>query len=262
MLLPIQDSEDFKGHSRAAHVALAAQYFRRMLRFRHMDFDHTLWLMLNLCAARPLKLIGQALPSLAQPARSDHRPSAACPRRCVNPRHVYRSATYHRGTKNMWARDDPAFVVLLLYLLLVSVVAWSIGFGRCNPRPLLSWARLRALQPKSPAWTEGQLRLMRSVRRHIRCDSRHPFRPRAHPPFRRQPTVPPAPAAQLLSPLLPLPRPVRPARRLRAHRRRARHAMLVDGQHAPPPQRGKQTTSAGQNRIAGVWLLGGGEREG
>mgnify|MGYP003686760791 CR=1 FL=1 len=35
--------------------------------------------------------------------------------------------------KNQWARDDPAFVVVLLYLLLISVVSWCIGFGRCVP---------------------------------------------------------------------------------------------------------------------------------
>jgi hypothetical protein len=137
-MLPIQD-EDFKGHSRAVHVASAARYFRRMLRLRHMDFDHTLWLMLNLCATKALK---QAMAGTAKPCPSwfgsARYPSAACPRRCVNPRHVYRSATYHRGTKNMWARDDPAFVVLLLYLLLVSVVAWSMGFGRCDAGPLVA----------------------------------------------------------------------------------------------------------------------------
>ena len=42
---------------------------------------------------------------------------------------IYRTAMYHSRTKHQWARDDPAFVVVLLYLLLVAVVAWSLAFG-------------------------------------------------------------------------------------------------------------------------------------
>ena len=49
-MLPQQNGEDFKGHSGGAHAATL--YLRRMLRFRHMDIDHTLWLMLNLCVTR------------------------------------------------------------------------------------------------------------------------------------------------------------------------------------------------------------------
>ena len=72
------------------------EYARRMLRFQHMDFEYTTWQMLYLC---------------------------------VNPRRIYRTTTYHARTKHQWARDDPAFVVVLLYLLAVASVAWCLAFG-------------------------------------------------------------------------------------------------------------------------------------
>jgi len=37
---------------------------------------------------------------------------------------------YHSRTKNQWARDDPAFVVVLAYLLLVASLGWSVAFNR------------------------------------------------------------------------------------------------------------------------------------
>mmetsp|Transcript_48728 Transcript_48728/g.157858 ORF Transcript_48728/g.157858 Transcript_48728/m.157858 type:complete len:274 (-) Transcript_48728:93-914(-) len=103
---PLEDDERFKGHDGSA-ARVAALYLRRMTRLRHMDFDQALWQMLCLCS---------------------------------DPRRVYRSATYHRGTKHQWARDDPAFVVLIAYLLLVSTAAWCIGFGRGSPLSVLSLA--------------------------------------------------------------------------------------------------------------------------
>jgi hypothetical protein len=33
---------------------------------------------------------------------------------CISPVKVYRSVYYHKQTRNRWARDDPAFVVLLM----------------------------------------------------------------------------------------------------------------------------------------------------
>jgi hypothetical protein len=54
-------------------------YVRRLLKWRQMDLEYTAWQAWLMC---------------------------------VNPRLVYRHTTYRKQTKNRWARDDPAFVVL------------------------------------------------------------------------------------------------------------------------------------------------------
>ena len=84
------------------------EYVQRMLRWQHMDFEYTIWQMLQLC---------------------------------VNPSRAYRTTLYHSCTKHAWARDDPAFVVVLVYLLFVVSIAWSLAFGA---RSLLSMMRLFA----------------------------------------------------------------------------------------------------------------------
>ena len=38
----------------------------------------------------------------------------------------YRHTSYHKQTKNQWARDDPAFVVLCCAFLALTAVAYCI----------------------------------------------------------------------------------------------------------------------------------------
>ncbi|CAB4428717.1 unnamed protein product [Rhizophagus irregularis] len=71
-------------------------FLRRLFRFPQMDFEFALWQMLYLCIA---------------------------------PRRVYRNIYYHKQTKNQWARDDPAFVVILSFFLGVSAIAWGLVYG-------------------------------------------------------------------------------------------------------------------------------------
>lgn len=47
----------------------------------------------------------------------------------TRPAHVYRTASYQKTHKNQYARDDPAFVVLLAAFLCVSSVMVSVVFG-------------------------------------------------------------------------------------------------------------------------------------
>lgn len=54
-------------------------YVRRLLKWRQMDLEYTAWQAYLMC---------------------------------TNPRVVYRHTTYRKQTKNRWARDDPAFVVI------------------------------------------------------------------------------------------------------------------------------------------------------
>ncbi|GIY32754.1 protein unc-50 homolog A [Caerostris darwini] len=73
-------------------VAKRSKFLRRLFYFKHMDFEFALWQMFNLF---------------------------------VSPQKVYRNFQYRKQTKNQFARDDPAFLVLLGFWLIVS----SIGFA-------------------------------------------------------------------------------------------------------------------------------------
>eukprot|EP00051_Salpingoeca_urceolata_P031812 m.13071 g.13071 ORF g.13071 m.13071 type:complete len:272 (+) comp4443_c0_seq1:322-1137(+) len=72
------------------------KYIRRLFNFRQMDFEFALNQMFYLI---------------------------------VSPQRVYRDFYYHKRTKNQWARDDPAFLVLLAAWLAVSSVGCAIVFG-------------------------------------------------------------------------------------------------------------------------------------
>jgi hypothetical protein len=47
---------------------------------------------------------------------------------CVAPARVYRTTKLHKQTKNQWARDDPAFVVVLACMVAVASLAYAIAF--------------------------------------------------------------------------------------------------------------------------------------
>jgi len=71
------------------------KYWRRLLNFRQMDFEFALWQMLYLV---------------------------------ISPNKVYRNAHFQKTHKNQYARDDPAFVVLLAaFLCLSSILAPSFS---------------------------------------------------------------------------------------------------------------------------------------
>lgn len=68
------------------------KYLRRIWKFRQMDFEYAFWQMIYLF---------------------------------ISPQKVYRNFAYRKQTKDQWARDDPAFLVLLSFWLCAS----SIGFA-------------------------------------------------------------------------------------------------------------------------------------
>merc|ERR1719445_1132903 len=72
------------------------KYLRRIFHFRHMDFEFALWQMVYLLS---------------------------------KPRVVYKNFTYRKKTKAQFARDDPAFLVLLAGWLVVSSAGFSIVLG-------------------------------------------------------------------------------------------------------------------------------------
>lgn len=44
------------------------------------------------------------------------------------PQGVYKTAYYRKQTKNHWARDDPAFMVLQAAFLVIAIIAYSVAF--------------------------------------------------------------------------------------------------------------------------------------
>jgi hypothetical protein len=65
--------------------AKMTRYLRRLVHFTHMDFEMAAWQMVYLLA---------------------------------RPQQVYRNCMYRKRTKDQYARDDPAFLVLLSAALL------------------------------------------------------------------------------------------------------------------------------------------------
>jgi len=47
----------------------------------------------------------------------------------TSPQRVYKTSYYRKQTKNYWARDDPAFVVLQIFLLFIASICYSIAFS-------------------------------------------------------------------------------------------------------------------------------------
>ncbi|QQP56950.1 Protein unc-50 -like protein [Caligus rogercresseyi] len=73
-------------------AAKRAKYLRRLLHFRQMDFEFAVWQMIYLL---------------------------------LDPKRVYRNFKYRKLSKSQFARDDPAFLVLLSSWLLVSTGIYS-----------------------------------------------------------------------------------------------------------------------------------------
>ena len=76
-----------------------------LLQWRQMDVEYTLWQMANLL---------------------------------TSPKAVYRQTSYRKQTKNQWARDDPAFVVVLALLVALATVAYCLAFGHSLSRSLFT----------------------------------------------------------------------------------------------------------------------------
>merc|ERR1719401_2843674 len=73
-----------------------SEYVRRMFQYAQMDITYTFVQMIYLCMA---------------------------------PRKVYQLTSYRKQTKNQWARDDPAFVVVLVFFLVVAAFSYSLALG-------------------------------------------------------------------------------------------------------------------------------------
>ncbi|CAM8922678.1 unnamed protein product [Rhodiola kirilowii] len=92
-MLPTVSKGRSPSHSRSNPVF--PQYLRRLVKWQQMDFEYTFWQMLHLCTA---------------------------------PKVVYQHTKYHKQTKNQWARDDPAFIVICSLLLAVATSAYCAAY--------------------------------------------------------------------------------------------------------------------------------------
>lgn len=81
-----------------------SEYLRRIFSVPQMDFEYTFWQMKYLLLS----------PSL-----------------------VYRTASWHKQTKNQWARDDPAFVLVLMLSMGLSSLAYAVAFHSDDPLHIL-----------------------------------------------------------------------------------------------------------------------------
>lgn len=88
-MLPLSNSNSQQGTNGLP------EYFRRILHYRQMDFEYVFWQIWYLF---------------------------------LRPSRVYRAVKYHKQTKNQWARDDPAFVVVLVMFMAVASLAYSVAF--------------------------------------------------------------------------------------------------------------------------------------
>ncbi|XP_010271213.1 PREDICTED: protein unc-50 homolog isoform X2 [Nelumbo nucifera] len=82
-------------HSNVRQNPVFPQYLRRIVKWEQMDIEYTFWQMFHLC---------------------------------TSPKVVYQHTKYHKQTKNQWARDDPAFVVICSLLLVVATSAYCAAF--------------------------------------------------------------------------------------------------------------------------------------
>ncbi|KAI0654873.1 UNC-50-like protein [Cubamyces menziesii] len=90
---PQLNGGQYRGSSVSSRIPVI---FRRLLRFQSMDFELAAWQLTYLC---------------------------------ISPKRVYRNVYFHKQTKNTWARDDPAILILIAACLCVSAVAWSVVYS-------------------------------------------------------------------------------------------------------------------------------------
>jgi len=93
-MLPTTASQG-RGAARSA-PPLFGPYLRRIVKWQQMDIEYTFWQMVHLC---------------------------------TSPKVVYQHTKYHKQTKNQWARDDPAFVVILILFLVFATSAYCAAYG-------------------------------------------------------------------------------------------------------------------------------------
>ncbi|KAK9020514.1 hypothetical protein V6N11_010536 [Hibiscus sabdariffa] len=117
------------------------QYLRRIVKWQQMDIEYTFWQMLHLCTA---------------------------------PKVVYQHTKYHKQTKNQWARDDPAFVVICSLLLAVATLAYCAAYDHSAAHAVfvvisvfLFHFLLTGVILATSCWYEVAVEYVECIRRHL-----------------------------------------------------------------------------------------------
>ncbi|EGC28968.1 hypothetical protein DICPUDRAFT_159511 [Dictyostelium purpureum] len=91
----INNSRITRDGSSSRYRRLIPEYFRRIFHYPQMDIEYTFWIMFYLC---------------------------------FGPSRVYKVTSWHKQTKNQWARDDPAFAVILVFFMAIASLSYAITF--------------------------------------------------------------------------------------------------------------------------------------
>lgn len=107
-----------------------------------MDLELTFWQMLYMCLSPSLVCVRpHALHAVCPDARGcryRHTTYHKRASRCLQTRVVALLSNASTETKNQWARDDPAFVVLTCGLVAVAATAYCATFGASLGHALLT----------------------------------------------------------------------------------------------------------------------------
>ncbi|KAF7126572.1 hypothetical protein RHSIM_Rhsim11G0160100 [Rhododendron simsii] len=127
-MLPTVSRGRTPSHVRSNSNPVFPQYLRRIVKWQQMDIEYTFWQMLHLCTSP--KIVYVYLTGIVVlvviwrmlMVGSDFlhvEPNNGC---------SYQHTKYHKQTKNQWARDDPAFIVVCSLLLVVSTLAYCAAY--------------------------------------------------------------------------------------------------------------------------------------
>lgn len=103
-MLPTMGKSGVRAGGPVRSQSTLSQYLRRIVKWQQMDIEYCFWQMLHLCIA---------------------------------PKLVYQHTKYHKQTKNQWARDDPAFVVITCALITVASLSFCAAYAH-------SWSQIGA----------------------------------------------------------------------------------------------------------------------
>lgn len=99
------------GHGHNSNLAWVSRYLRRGCSFAQLDLDYTFYQLIYACRS---------------------------------PSKVYKLTQHRKQTKNQWARDDPAFVLVIVAFLVVMAVAYGLAYGATSPLTYL-WLTFHVL---------------------------------------------------------------------------------------------------------------------